>query len=498
MIGQKFRRVTKRLALSTAIPPAANHELPEVGRAAGTAYRQIRHELAGDGAPRRNLASFVTTQMSAQADRLALESIGKNLINSAEYPNTEIIHQRVIRIIANLFHAELPPKVDADDAGFIGTTTVGSSEAMMLALLAHKWNWRARHRERPRASHKDQPYLVIGTHTHACFTKFARYFDVNVKWIPLAPGQYAITAEQIQTVLETRISDDTQVMRECGFTAEEAGGRKVGELVMAIGCVLGTTYTGALDDVAGIDRVLTEGGWGIPIHVDAASGGFVLPFTQPELQWDFRLPHVQSINVSNHKFGMVYAGLGTLVFRNSGVVPEELLVDVHYLSGEMRNFGLNFSRASNGVVMQYFNFLHLGHGGYRRVIGECLANAQFLAESLAAQSCFEVVSDAEQMPVVAVRLRAGSSRFSLNTLAEGLKRRGWIVPIYHLPANVAEVEVMRIVVKPEFTRAEARTFLHDLLATVEELTVVPHTSPVNQFVDVFCARCSMPEVEVLS
>jgi glutamate decarboxylase len=457
--------------------------------------------LDGDGAPQRNLASFVTTQMDAQADRLALESIGKNLINSAEYPNTEIIHQRVIRIIANLFHAELPPENEADeadDAGFIGTTTVGSSEAMMLALLAHKWNWRKQHRQHPNASHKDQPYLVIGTHTHACFTKFARYFDVNVKWIPLAPGQLAITAEQVQAVLETQISDDSQVMRECGFTPEEAGGRKVGELVMAIGCVLGTTYTGALDDVAGIDRVLSERGWDIPIHVDAASGGFVLPFTQPNLLWDFRLPHVQSINVSNHKFGMVYAGLGTLVFRNAAIVPEELLVDVHYLSGEMRNFGLNFSRGSNGVVMQYFNFLHLGHSGYLRVMQQCLATAQFLAETLATQACFEVVSDPEQMPVVAIRLRTDFSPLTLSALADCLKRKGWIVPVYHLPANVEEIQVMRIVVKPEFTHAEAKTFLHDLLVSVEELTTVPHTSAVKEFVDALCTRVSMPKVEALS
>lgn len=502
MIGQNLRRVTKRLALSTAIPPAAEHELPEVGRAAGTTYRQIHQVLAGDGAPRRNLASFVTTQMGAQADRLALESIGKNLINSAEYPNTEIIHQRVIRIIAKLFHAELPPKDEADDAGFIGTTTVGSSEAMMLALLAHKWNWRKQHRQRPRASHKDQPYLVIGTHTHACFTKFARYFDVKVKWVPLAPGQYAITAEQIQTVLEMHLSDDPQVMRECGFTPEEAGGRKVGELVMAIGCVLGTTYTGALDDVAGIDRVLTEGDWDIPVHVDAASGGFVLPFTQPDRQWDFRLPHVQSINVSNHKYGLVYAGLGTLVFRGAAIVPEELLVDVHYLSGEMRNFGLNFSRASNGVVAQYFNFLHLGHSGYRRVMQECLANAQFLAASLAAQACFEVVSDTQQMPVVAVRLRTESSPLTLGALAACLKRRGWLVPVYHLPAKVEEIEVMRIVVKPEFTRAEAKTFLHELRAAVVELTASRHTSTVSQWpkpwVDAVRTRYAMPNAELLS
>jgi glutamate decarboxylase len=474
---------TNRLGLSTATSPAT-HDLREGGCDAATAYRDIRKVLAGDGAPRRNLASFVTTKMDACADELGLESIGKNLINSAEYPNTEIIHQRVIRIIARLFHAELPPSEDddADDAAFIGTTTVGSSEAMMLALLAHKWSWRKQHRQLEGASHKDQPYLVIGTHTHACFTKFARYFDVNVKWIPLAPGQYAITAEQVRTVLETDISDDPQVMQECGFSPEEALGRRVGELVMAIGCVLGSTYTGALDDVDGIDRVLTEGRWDIPVHVDAASGGFVLPFTQPELLWDFRLPHVQSINVSNHKFGMVYAGLGTLVFRNAAIVPEELRVDVHYLSGEMRHFGLNFSRPSNGVVMQYYNFLHLGHSGYRRVMHDCLATAQRLAASLAAQSCFEVVSDT-QMPVVAIRLRKPSSSLSLSALAECLKGKGWIVPVYHLPANVEEIEVLRIVVRPEFTDAEAKTFLNDLLAAVAELTAPRHATTVSQWAE---------------
>jgi glutamate decarboxylase len=445
-----------------------SHELPEGGRDAATAYGQIQRMLAGDGAPLRNLASFVTTQMGALADDLALESIGKNLINSAEYPSTEILHQRVIRIIADLFHAEVPSE---DSASFVGTTTVGSSEAMMLALLAHKWNWRKQHRQLPWASHKDQPYLVIGTHTHACFTKFARYFDVNVKWIPLEPGQYSVTAEQVRAVLETEISDDSQVMQECGFLPHEVGGRRVGELVMAIGCVLGSTYTGALDDVAGIDRVLTDSGWSIPIHVDAASGGFVLPFMQPDLLWDFRLEHVQSINVSNHKFGMVYAGLGTLVFRNAAIMPEELLVDVHYLSGEMRHFGLNFSRASSGVVMQYYNFLHLGRSGYRRVMQNCLTTARFLAESLAEQACFEVVSD-ERMPVVAIRLRTSSSSFTLSALAERLKRKGWIVPVYRLPANVAEVEVLRIVVKPEFTRAEAMNFLRDLLEACRDQNAV--------------------------
>lgn len=484
MIGQKLRHLMQRWIPTETIAPS--NELPTLGQSAKAALRSTRQLLAGDGNPQQNLASFVTTQMDVQAHRLALDSIGKNLVNAAEYPATEQIHQGVIRMIAQLFHAELP----ATETGFLGTTTVGSSEAMMLALLTHKWNWK----QQRRASAKDQPYLVIGTHTHACFTKFARYFDVNVKWIPLLPGQFAITAEQVREVLETRIADDPQVMQECGFTAAEAGTRKVGELVMAIGCVLGSTYTGALDDVAGIDRVLTDGGWDIPMHVDAASGGFVLPFTQPELRWDFRLPHVQSINVSNHKYGLVYAGLGTLAFRNERIVPEELLVDVHYLSGEMRHFGLNFSRASNNVVMQYYNFLHLGRNGYAAVMQQCLATTQLLAQTIAAQDSFEVVSDPAQMPVVAVRWRAGSSTISMQALADVLQRKGWIVPVYHLPANVADVEVLRIVVKPEFTRTAAQAFLHDWQAAVTELTAAYNANP---WVEALRQRSAMANAEVL-
>ena len=490
MIGQSLRHVSQKLTRHTIPALKAPHTLPPSGSSASAACQHIHQMLAADGQPHQNLASFVTTQMDASANRLALETLGKNLVNTAEYPGTEQMHQHVIRMIAHLFHAEMP----ANEDSFIGTTTVGSSEAMMLALLTHKWNWK----QQRRASGKDQPYLIIGTHTHACFTKFARYFDVNVKWVPLAPGQYAITAEQVREVLETRIADDAQVMRECGFTAEEAGTRKVGELVMAIGCVLGTTYTGALDDVAGIDRVLTEGNWDIPIHVDAASGGFVLPFTQLELRWDFRLPHVASINVSNHKYGMVYAGLGTLVFRNETIVPAELLVDVHYLSGEMRHFGLNFSRASNGVVMQYYNFLHLGRSGYEQVMRECLATAQFVAQSLAAQSCFEIVGDTTQMPIVAARLRTNAARLTLSDIAERLKQKGWIVPVYHLPANLEDIEVMRIVIKPEFTRAQAKALLHDIQAAVAELAAEPQPGAFNQWVNTLSRSYVIPKTEVAS
>jgi glutamate decarboxylase len=466
-----------------SLPPAdTTADIPATGHAAAVVAQHIRDALQGDGQPQRNFASFVTTWMEDEAEQLARESLSKNLINAAEYPKTEAMHQRVIHMIARLFHANVPSPTatgptGVGQAGFIGTTTVGSSEAVMLALLAHKWNWKKQNQHNPQRSAKDRPYLIIGTHAHACFAKFARYFEVGVKWICLEPGQYAMTAAQVQAVLEQPIVDDAQVMEDCGYTPQEVGQRRVGELVMAVGCVVCTTLTADMDDVAGIDRVLTAGGWDIPIHVDAASGGFILPFTHLEaLRWDFRLAHVKSINVSNHKYGLVYPGLGTVVFRDATIMPEELLVDIDYLSGEMRNYSLNFSRASSGVVLQYYNFLRLGKAGYRHLIQGCLTHAQHIAHAFQASPTlhpyFEVISKTEYFPVVVVRFKdcwAEHPPFSLTALAQALKGKGWMVPVYHLPPNAEQIEVIRIVVRAHVNRALAAALLNDLEAIVQQL-----------------------------
>ena len=455
-------------------------EIPESGFSAAVTYRHIHEKLQLEGLPHLNVASFVTTWMETEAEQLAYESINKNLVNVAEYAHTESIHQQVIAMTANLFHADLS---GANCASMIGTTTVGSSEAVMLALLTHKWNWKHR---RGSGSPKDRPYLVIGTHTHACFAKFGRYFDVEVRWVPLLPGIYAVTAAQIRTILERRIADDPQVMETCGYTPQEAGDRRVGELVIAVGCVVGTTYTGDIDDVAGINQVLLDGNWDIPIHVDAASGGFILPFTEEsrtgaQLEWDFRLPKVCSINVSNHKYGLVYPGLGTLVFRNPSILPEELLVDIDYLSGETRNFSLNFSRASSSVILQYFNFLRLGKAGYRRVIGGCLDQARDLANAIRSspslEPYIEVIGKTEYLPIVAVKLTdkwLAHPPFTLDDVAKRLEATGWFAPVYHLPPDNDRIQVMRIVVRAHFSRSLVGALVRDLEMAIEQLTLQPH------------------------
>ena len=457
-------------------------EMPENGFPAAITYQHIHEKLQLEGLPHLNVASFVTTWMETEAEQLAYESINKNLVNVAEYAHTESIHQQVIAMTANLFHAD--HESGSNTSGMIGTTTVGSSEAVMLALLTHKWNWN--HKPRAGRSAKDRPHLIIGTHTHACFAKFGRYFDVEVIWVPLLPGVYAITAEQIRTILETRIVDDPQVMEACGYTPQEAGDRRVGELVIAVTCVVGTTYTGDIDDVEGINQVLVEGGWDIPIHVDAASGGFILPFTEEysaayHLAWDFRLPKVCSINVSNHKYGLVYPGLGTLVFRDTSILPEELLVDIDYLSGNTRNFSLNFSRASSSVILQYFNFLRLGKAGYRRIIGGCLEQARELAaaiqSSLALEPFIEITGKTGYLPIVAIKFRGewlASPPFTLDELAERLEATGWFAPVYYLPPDNERIQVMRIVVRAHFTRSLVGALVRDLEMAVQQLTQQVH------------------------
>ena len=458
------------------------HKIPDNSRAADVVYRLIRDELDLDGNPSLNLASFVTTWMDDEAKQLAEDSINKNFIDFDEYPQTAVIHNRVVNMLADLFHAEIPEDSDlnSENPPFMGTATIGSSEAIMLGLLAHKWNWRKLNKANPNRSAKDQPYLIFGTDVHTCWDKFARYFDVNVKFVYMEPGKYRVTAEDVEAILERRIADDPEVMAQCEYTEEEVGDRKVGELVSAVGCVVCTTFTGDMDDVAGIDAMLTKNGWDIPIHVDGASGGFVLPFTETTEDaepWDFRLPRVASINVSNHKYGLVYPGLGTVLFRNPSVVPEELFFDINYLGGEMHNYSLNFSRASSMVLLQYYNLLRLGREGYGMVMKNCMDNAGYLVEQLqedeTLKQLFEPVSRTDRFPVVAFKFAENlpsDIKFTLPELSHELKNGGWIVPAYTMPANAEEVTVMRIVVRENLSRDMAEMLILGIKESVSYLT----------------------------
>jgi glutamate decarboxylase len=406
------------------------YRLPTEGMSADAAYQLVHDELNLDGNPALNLASFVTSWMEPQANLLAAETLAKNLIDEDEYPQTEVIHRRVVSMIGRLFHAPT-------GAQSTGTATIGSSEAIMLAMLAHKRSWQLRREAEGKPA--DRPNMVMGADVHTCWEKFTRYFEVEQRLVPLEEGRYTIGAEQVKPLLDER--------------------------TIAVAGVLGTTFTGQMDDLASIDellgRVESEQGWRIPLHVDAASGGFLTPFSEPDLAWDFRLPRVRSINVSNHKFGLVYPGMGTVVFREASDLPEDLVFHINYLGGDMPNYSLNFSRPSNSVPLQYFAFLRLGHEGYAQIVSSVLANATALAERLGAIDGLQLFNEPKRFPIVVVRAE-DPERIDLALISRLLRERGWIVPAYTLPPNAEHIDVLRMVVKENFSRDMVELLAHDV------------------------------------
>jgi glutamate decarboxylase len=415
------------------------HAIPDGEMPARAAYQLIHDELQLDGNPALNLASFVTTWMEPEAQVLAAETLNRNFVDQDEYPQTERIHQRVVSMMGRLFNA--PPEGEP-----VGTATIGSSEAIMLGLLAHKWTWR-----KQRGDDGAKPNVVFGADVHTCWEKFARYFDVEQRVIPLTPDRHIVGPEEVRPLVD--------------------------ENTIAVGAILGTTFTGQIDEIEAIDEMLRdlkrEKGWDVPIHVDGASGGFIAPFSYPEVKWDFRLEQVRSINVSNHKFGLVYPGMGSVLFRDISVVPEELVFKINYLGGEMANYSLNFSRASNSVLLQYYNFLRLGREGYERIVGNLMANAGELEKALTASGRFELLNDSRYLPVVVVRPTEKDGGVDVFELSERLRERGWILPAYTLPPNAESVAVLRMVVKENFSRDMAEMLSADIEEALRKMSGKP-------------------------
>ena len=416
--------------------PVPATTLPGGEMAPQAAYRFIHDELMLDGSSRLNLATFVTTWMDPEAERLMAETFDKNMIDKDEYPQTAAIESRCVSMVADLFHAP----GDAKDA--TGASTVGSSEAVMLAGLALKWRWWARRG----GQDTTRPKLVLGSNVQVVWEKFCRYFDVEPAYLPMAPGRYVITPQQVLDVVD--------------------------ENTIGVVAMLGTTYTGELEPVAGItaalDALAAEGGPDVPVHVDAASGGFVVPFLQPELAWDFRLERVVSINVSGHKYGLTYPGIGFVVWRGKEHLPEELVFHVSYLGGDMPTFTLNFSRPGNQVIGQYYNFLRLGREGYTRIMQSLRDTAGWLSGQIAAMGEFALISDGSDIPVFAFEVR-GAQGFTVFDVSHELPARGWQVPAYTMPDDASDVAVLRIVVREGFSGDLARMLCDDLGAVVQKL-----------------------------
>src|SRR6187401_317412 len=358
MSEEDLTRLSARFGGQWLLEGAPDDAIPEGPMLPLAARRLIGEEMVLDGIPERNLATFVTTWMEPEAQEIIADSLDVNFIDHAEYPRTAEIEQRCIRMLANLFNA--PGETT-------GARTQGSSEAIMLGALSLKWKWRQRREADGKPT--DKPNLVFGGDVHVVWEKFCRYFDVEPRIVPLRPGKYTIGPEDVEPYVD--------------------------ENTIGVAAVLGTTFTGHRDDIVGINDLLLEvkssRGLDIGLHVDGASGGFVWPFLYPDSPWDYRLDQVRSINVSGHKFGLVYPGIGWLIFRGTDDLAKDLVFEENYLGKTDSTFTLNFSTGSAMVIAQYYNLVRYGRAGYRYLMTNMQQNARLLAERLESMGRFELI-----------------------------------------------------------------------------------------------------------
>lgn len=414
-----------------------------------TAYQIVHDEAMLDGNARLNLATFVGTWMDDYSARLYLETADKNLVDKDEYPQTAAIETRCWRMLADLWHAPEP-------AASIGTSTIGSSEACMLGGLALKRRWR--HRRLAAGEPVDRPNIILSSAVQVCWEKFCNYFDVEPRYVPISSEHRVLDGHDIASYVD--------------------------ENTIGVVAILGVTYTGMYEPVkaiaAALDNVESRTGLDIPVHVDAASGGMVAPFLQPELEWDFRLERVSSINTSGHKYGLVSPGLGWVIWRSQDLLPEDLIFRVSYLGGDMPSLALNFSRPGSQVLVQYYQFLRLGFAGYRAVQAASRDVAMYLAGEIAALSPFELWNDGSDIPVFAWSLRHGyTENWNLYHLSDRLRMHGWQVPAYPMPPNLQDLTVQRIVVRNGLSRDLAESFLADFRSEVSYLESLSHPLPLE-------------------
>ncbi|XP_020234133.1 glutamate decarboxylase 1 [Cajanus cajan] len=418
-------------------------KMPEQSIPKEAAYQIINDELMLDGNPRLNLASFVTTWMEPECDKLIMAAINKNYVDMDEYPVTTELQNRCVNMIAHLFNAPLEESETA-----VGVGTVGSSEAIMLAGLAFKRRWQNRRKQEGKPI--DSPNIVTGANVQVCWEKFARYFEVELKEVKLRDGYYVMDPEKAVEMVD--------------------------ENTICVAAILGSTLNGEFEDVKSLNDLLLakneETGWNTPIHVDAASGGFIAPFLYPELEWDFRLPLVKSINVSGHKYGLVYAGIGWVIWRSKEDLPDELIFHINYLGADQPTFTLNFSKGSSQVIAQYYQLIRLGYEGYKMVMENCTDNMVVLKEGLEKTGRFAIVSKDVGVPLVAFTLK-DRNHFDEFQISDMLRRYGWIVPAYTMPPDAQHVTVLRVVIREDFSRTLAERLVSDVTKVLHELDSLP-------------------------
>lgn len=451
--------------------PIPKYKIPENGTSAEATYQLLSSDLSLDGKPTLNLASFVHTWMPDEATKLMTETMMINMCDQDEYPATMAMHARCISMLADLWKA---PK-EYDDEGkrksAMGVATTGSSEAIMLACLAAKKRWQHRMKEQGKSFKEPGPNMVFGSNAQVAIEKFARYFDVEERLVPVShESKYCLDINKAIDMVD--------------------------ENTICVVVILGSTYTGHYEDVEGMSKLLdayqAKTGIDIPIHVDGASGAMVAPFATPDLKWSFELPRVKSINTSGHKFGMVYPGLGWVLFRANDLVPKELVFELHYLGSVEYSFGLNFSRPAHPVIGQLFNFINLGFNGYRRVMQADLQNARLLARALEKSGYYEVLSEIHQpasnpgavdehsaeayrpgLPVVSFRwsksFRERNADLEQRWMQTLLRAKGWIVPNYNLSPDLEDIDILRVVVRENLSESMIEQLVYDIISITESL-----------------------------
>lgn len=426
------------------------HRFPESEHDPRHAYSVVHDELMLDGNSRQNLATFCQTWLEPEVHQLMDECVNKNMVDKDEYPQTAEIESRCVNMLGDLWHAPA-------DANHVGCSTTGSSEAAMLGGMAMKRRWEAQRKSVGKPI--DNPNLVTGP-VQICWHKFTRYWDIEHREIPMEKGRLIMTPEE--------------VLDRCD------------ENTIGVVPTLGVTFTCQYEPVKAVatalDQLEKEQGWNIPIHVDAASGGFLAPFCARELEWDFRIPRVKSINSSGHKFGLSPLGVGWVLWRDESDLPDDLVFWVNYLGGNMRDIALNFSRPGGQVVCQYYNFLRLGKQGYRRIHAACYETAQYLAGEIAKLGPFEILYGGDMkagIPALCWKIKDGiDPGFSLFDLADRLRSRGWQVPAYSLPANCQDSAIQRILVRHGVSRDLGSLLLEDMKHSLDYFQKHPIQIPM--------------------
>ncbi len=406
------------------------------------AYRLIKDDLLDEGSARLNLSTFCQTYMEPLGERIMSETLEKNAIDKSEYPQTAELENRCVNIIADLWNASPEEK-------YLGTSTVGSSEACMLGGMAMKFKWRNNAIKQGLDIHAKKPNLVISSGYQVCWEKFCVYWDIEMRLVPMDSEHMNLN---IDTVMDY-----------------------VDEYTIGIVGILGITYTGKFDDIEALDQKVTEynaahPNFPIGIHVDGASGGLFVPFTDPDLKWDFRLKNVVSINASGHKYGLVYPGIGWVLWRDEAYLPKELIFNVSYLGGSLPTMAINFSRSASQIIGQYFNFLRYGFEGYKKIHERTRDVALYLSKELEKTGLFEIYNDGSNLPIVCWKMKEGLNKaWDLYDLADRIRMNGWQVPAYPLPQNLQQQIIQRIVVRADLSEQLAVLLIEDLNRAIKEL-----------------------------